>query len=155
MEREQSREEGKYQEPSFPGPGWWRGSRGYLSIPPGSSSGRSQDRSHRRGCSHSAHCSLAQMCHPVDRGESEVIRSSSPELRTLLLEFDGKTEPLPHKDAQRLGPGHSGSTFYNWVSTRPSSPFKEFSGCFNKSMGFGRREVMVPPGFSMVKLRGL
>lgn len=98
-EREQSREEGKYQEPSFQDWGGNEAEGGYLSTLPGSSSGLSQDRSHRRGCSHSAHCSLAQTCHPVDRGEREMIRSSSSEFHPLLLEFDDKTEPLPHKDA--------------------------------------------------------
>lgn len=154
-EREQSREEGKYHQPSFQDLGGNEAEGGYLSTLPGSSSGLSRDRSHRRGCSHSAHCSSAQMCHPVDRGETEMVSSSSPEPHALLLEFDDKTEPLPPKAAQRLRLGHSGNTFYNWVTPLPGSPSTEFSGCFNKSMGFGRREVMVSPCFSAVKLRGL
>lgn len=70
-EKEQSREVGEHQELSFTGAGWWRGSGSYLSIRPNSSSGLWWGHNHQRGCSHSAHCSSAQMCHPVEGRERE------------------------------------------------------------------------------------
>lgn len=35
-------------------------------------------------------------------GEREVTRPRSPDLHTLLLDFDDKTEPLLHNDAERV-----------------------------------------------------
>lgn len=46
--------------------------------------------------------------------QRQTIRSRPPEPHTLLWDFDDKTEPLPHKDAETWV-GHSGNTFYNGI----------------------------------------
>lgn len=48
------------------------------------------------------------MCRPA---ETEVVRSRPPEVLTLLWDFDDKTELLPDKDAEKLGPGQREGTF--------------------------------------------
>lgn len=63
-------------------------------------------------------------------------RPRLPEVHTLLLDFDDKTEPLPHGDAKRLWPGCSGNTFYNWWSTWPRGHSKSFFGCIHRNVGF-------------------
>ena len=39
------------------------------------------------------------------------MRSRPPEVLTLLWDFDDKTELLPDKDAEKLGPGQREGTF--------------------------------------------